>query len=88
MDRFAKFHPAVCFLFFAFVIVLDEFLDAVSLFDFDYIKSLSFSPDKEYVITGHTEIAPLFEKADYITEFKKIRHPFDNGASARQGIEF
>ena len=22
MDRFAKFHPAVCFLFFAFVIVL------------------------------------------------------------------
>ena len=41
------------------------------LFDFDYIKSLSFSPDKEYVITGHTEIAPLFEKADYITEFKK-----------------
>lgn len=70
------------------VIVLDEFLDAVSLFDFDYIKLLSFSPDKEYVITGHTEIAPLFEKADYITEFKKIRHPFDNGASARQGIEF
>ena len=25
---------------------------------------------------------------NYITEFKKIRHPFDNGASARRGIEF
>ncbi len=70
------------------VIVLDELLDAVSLFDSDYIKSLSFSPDKEYVITGHTKIEPLFEKADYITEFKKIRHPYDNGVSARRGIEF
>ncbi|MBQ5640910.1 MAG: cob(I)yrinic acid a,c-diamide adenosyltransferase, partial [Ruminococcus sp.] len=26
--------------------------------------------------------------ADYITEMKKHKHPFDRGMSARKGIEF
>ncbi len=28
------------------------------------------------------------ERADYITEMRKIRHPFDKGISARKGIEY
>ena len=42
----------------------------------------------EIVLTGRNP-PPLFvEKADYITEFVKIRHPFDNGLTAREGIEY
>lgn len=28
------------------------------------------------------------EKADYITEMVKIKHPFDKGIAAREGIEY
>ena len=30
----------------------------------------------------------LVERADYITEMKKIRHPFDKGVAARKGVEW
>ena len=29
-----------------------------------------------------------YTKDDYITEMKKIRHPYDKGIRARRGIEF
>lgn len=70
------------------IIVLDEFLDVISLLGEKYVEGLSFSPDKEYVITGHIVNDFLFEKADYITEMKKEKHPFDKGVSARKGIEY
>ena len=28
------------------------------------------------------------DRADYITEMTKIKHPFDEGASARIGVEW
>lgn len=70
------------------VIVLDEFLDVISLLGSGFEKSLVFEPDKEYVITGHTVCEYLFNKADYITRMGKERHPFDLGVSARRGIEY
>ena len=30
----------------------------------------------------------LTELADYITEMRKLRHPYDRGVAARKGIEF
>ncbi|MEG0825463.1 MAG: cob(I)yrinic acid a,c-diamide adenosyltransferase, partial [Oscillospiraceae bacterium] len=30
----------------------------------------------------------LFERADYVTEMKKMKHPFDKGAKARIGVEW
>ena len=42
----------------------------------------------EVVLTGRDPDPELMELADYITEMKKIRHPFDQGVRARQGIEF
>lgn len=42
----------------------------------------------EFVLTGR-EPAPFFMKmADYATEMKKIRHPFDKNIPARRGIEW
>ena len=42
----------------------------------------------EVVITGRDPAQALTDRADYITEMKKIRHPFDQGIRARQGIEW
>lgn len=46
-------------------------------------------PDRlEVVLTGRNPSAALLELADYITEMRKLRHPFDRGIRARKGIEF
>jgi ATP:corrinoid adenosyltransferase len=30
----------------------------------------------------------IFELADYVTEVKKVKHPFDKGIMARQSVEY
>lgn len=70
------------------VVVLDEFLDVLPLLEKGFEKTLAFSPDKEYVITGHINNEYLFSRADYITRMANERHPFDSGAAARLGIEY
>ena len=30
----------------------------------------------------------IMEKADYVTEVNKIKHPYDKGVGARKGIEY
>lgn len=42
----------------------------------------------EVVLTGRNPSAALLELADYVTEMRKLRHPFDRGIGARKGIEF
>lgn len=42
----------------------------------------------EVVLTGRNPSAALLVLADYITEMRKLRHPFDRGIGARKGIEF
>ena len=42
----------------------------------------------ELVLTGQDPPREMWEMADYITEMKKIRHPFDKGIKARKGVEF
>ena len=42
----------------------------------------------EIVMTGRDPAAELQETADYISEIKKIRHPYDKGMYARKGIEY
>ncbi len=74
------------------LIVLDE---AVSVFSYGFIdrdELLSFLKDnreaKEIVLTGRDPARQLLELADYATEMKKHRHPFDRGIAAREGIEY
>ena len=46
-------------------------------------------PDRlEVVLTGRNPSFALLELADYVTEMRKLRHPFDRGIGARKGIEF
>ena len=45
-------------------------------------------PELEVAVTGRRPPDSLWERADYITEMKNIRHPFDRGIGAREGIEY
>ena len=42
----------------------------------------------EVVTTGRNAPRSLLERADYISEVVKRRHPYDRGIAARRGIEF
>lgn len=73
------------------MLVLDEVFAALNcgLADMDKIKKITEScGSTELVLTGRNPQKYFIEKADYISEIKKIRHPFDKGINARKGIEF
>lgn len=42
----------------------------------------------ELVLTGAGAGRELIEMADLVTEMKKIKHPFDKGVKAREGVEY
>lgn len=70
------------------LVVLDEGLDALCL---GFIKQECIKElirHTEVVLTGRGECKELFELADYVTEMKKIKHPYDKGIKARKGIEY
>jgi cob(I)alamin adenosyltransferase len=72
------------------MIVMDELCDAfdMGLADEKLVEELFCGDFGEIVITGHNPSGIFFAHADYITEMKKIAHPFDKGISARKGIEY
>ena len=86
LDEIAKF----CINF--DVLVLDEAVCAVDLELLSEEKLVNFIKHKprglEVIMTGHHVSDALFETADYVTEMTKVKHPFDTGKRAREGIEF
>lgn len=42
----------------------------------------------EIILTGRDFPASIKDKADYVSEIKKIKHPYDKGTLAREGIEY
>lgn len=74
------------------VLFLDEILCAVQLGVLSEEKLLRFLEHKprglEIIMTGHEVSQRMIDIADYATEMIKIKHPYDNGQSAREGIEY
>ncbi len=72
------------------LIVLDEVLDAIDcgVADVDNVKEIVSNYNGELVLTGRKADKWLIERADYITEMKKIKHPYDDGMMAREGVEY
>lgn len=74
------------------LLVLDEIISTCNLGVIDLEKLLSFLDHKpealEVVLTGRNPAQALIERADYVTEMKKIKHPYDQGIVARKGIEY
>ncbi len=73
-----------------FLLVLDEACAAVStgLLPLDELLSCLDRLNCEVVITGRDPAPQLAERADYITSMEAVRHPFTQGVTAREGIEF
>lgn len=74
------------------LLVLDEVISAYNHGAVErdlLVRFLQSKPEKlEIVLTGRNPAPELLESADYVTEMKKVKHPFDKGIMARKGIEF
>jgi len=76
------------------LLILDEIIAAVvyHLIDkedvFKIIDLYNKNRRFELVMTGHKLFDGLEEKADLITEMRKVKHYFDKGIQAREGIEY
>ena len=74
------------------VIVLDEFIDIISLNIINEEKAIellkSLAKDHEVIVTGHQATERLISLADYYTEFIQHKHPFYQGVKAREGVEY
>lgn len=73
------------------LLVLDEIIIAYKFQVIDPGLLLSFLKDKpeelEVVMTGRYATKELIALADYVSEVKKVKHPYDQGIMAREGIE-
>lgn len=74
------------------LIILDEVLDAVNA-DILLLEALlnlirSRPEGQELVLTGRNPSAALLELADYVTEVRLEKHPYQRGIQAREGIEW
>ncbi len=72
------------------MIVLDEIFAAYNydLANKEKVKEIVEKYKGELVMTGREPQEWFVEKADYVSEIKKIKHPYDKGITAREGIEF
>lgn len=74
------------------LLVFDEIISACNhgmIQESNLLNFLKTKPEQlEVVLTGRNPSDDLVTAADYVTEMRKIKHPYDEGIKARQGIEF
>lgn len=74
------------------VMIFDEIIGCVNCGQLGLNKVIDFLVNKpenlEIVLTGRDPDKSIVELADYVSEVKKIKHPYDKGVNARKGIEF
>lgn len=72
------------------LILLDEAAAAVNkgFIDIDELVDFITKAPCELILTGRRMPKRIIELGDYVSEIKKLRHPFDTGVKARRGIEF
>jgi cob(I)alamin adenosyltransferase len=74
------------------LVVLDEVNLAVAwkLLDVgEVLRLIDSRPDNvELILTGRQADTELVKAADLVTEMLKIKHPYDEGIAAREGIEY
>lgn len=74
------------------IVVLDEINIAVSFDLVDVVAVLKLIEDKpknvELILTGRRAKPELLERADLVTEMRKVKHPYDKGTKARKGLDY
>ena len=71
--------------------LLDEACAAMKydMVDPDLIRqAAALGSKREIVLTGREPAAFLLEEADYITDMVCVRHPYERGIAAREGVEY
>lgn len=73
------------------LLVMDELIGTYDMGLIDKKMVLNFLQNKpaglEIAMTGRNPADELVALADYVSEVKKIKHPMDQGITARDGIE-
>ena len=71
--------------------VFDEILDVLNkgLLDRDQLIHFLFRlpQNMEVILTGRNPDITLLSMADYVTNMEKEKHPYDDGITARVGVE-
>lgn len=74
------------------LVIMDEINNAVhyGLIEADRVLSLIKNrPGRlELILTGRSAPPDIIAAADYVTEMKQIKHPYEKGISARKGIDY
>ena len=73
------------------LLVLDELNAALTLELIDREAVFALLDDHgnaELVVTGRDPCKELLDCADYVTEMKLVKHPYEKGVKARKGIEY
>ena len=74
------------------MLVMDEFMAADRYGLIPHEEAIQFLKEKpeglEVVLTGRDPSEDLIRIADYVSEIRKVKHPFDCGVYARRGIEY
>jgi cob(I)alamin adenosyltransferase len=74
------------------LVVLDEINCALAknLIDIkDVIGLLDEKPENvEVILTGRNAPQAIMDRADYVSEIKQVKHPWEQGIGARRGIEY
>ena len=74
------------------LVILDEINNACHYGLVDAARVLAMIRAKpaplELILTGRSAPESLIEAADYVTEMRLIKHPFQAGTAARKGIEY
>ena len=73
------------------LLFLDEVIYTIRAGLLDESLVLDFLKKKparlEVILTGQEPSQALIDAADYVSEIRKVKHPFDRGIPAREGIE-
>lgn len=73
------------------VLIMDEIIASVNLGIINIDSLMKFLESKpmslEVVLTGREPDKRILDIADYVSEIKAIKHPYQNGINARIGIE-
>ncbi len=72
------------------MIILDECIGLINLVmvgEDAVIRLIDGNERPEIILTGREPSESIVKRADYVTEMKKIKHPYDRGISARKYIE-
>jgi cob(I)alamin adenosyltransferase len=74
------------------MLVLDEINIAVHdgfLKEEEVLSLLEAKPENlELILTGRGAAEKIVERADLVSEVKKVKHPYDQGIQTREGIEY